>query len=1481
MSDPEVQRLEALQRYHILDTPAETAFDDLVQLAAQLCNTPIAAVCLLDAERVWFKARTGIATAEVPRTISFATHAVAQAGTLVVRDTLADDRFRAHPLVQDNPPVRFYAGHPLITPEGHAVGTLCVMDRVTRGLTGQQALALQRLSRQVLTQLEVRRHVADLEREIKKQQETEDTLRFTEAMFRGIYENATDGIFQTTPEGKFISANPMLAKIYGFATPEELITAFSDISRQLYVDPARREEFVALLREKEIIQDFESQVYNARHEIIWIAENARAVRDAEGKLRYYEGTIEDITERKRAELAVREAERRFRSIWERSADGMRLSDGEGILRAVNPAYCQIVGMSEAELVGQCYTVSYQPCEEVDRLHALYRDSYRSRNIPEHLERNVVFRTGRKAILELANSFVENDGQEPLVLSIFHDVTESRRAEERLRNSEGRFRSIWEESVDGMRLLDKNGDTRAVNPAFCRLVGLTETQLLGRPYTEHYDQGEDAQARLARFRKDYQDRKIAEHMERRITLRDGRTLHVELAISLVEVEGEDPLVLTVFRDLTGRKQIEAALRESEFLYHSLVDNLPQNMFRKDTAGRFTFVNQRLCQDIGKAREEILGKTDFDLFPADLAQKYQRDDQRILASRKSSETVEAHFAPERGKTYVQVVKTPLFDRDGQALGIQGIFWDVTERKRIEEELASERDLLRALLDNVPDRIYFKDTGSRFLACSLAMAKRLGLKDPTGVVGKTDFDFHAPELAREFFSDEQKILLTGTPIINKVERQQAMDGSEIWASVTKVPLRNRAGFITGIIGISRDITEMKRVERELQAARDLALQSTRLKSQFLAAMSHEIRTPMNGVVGMIELLLDTDLVPQQREFAETVHSSAYALLHIINDILDFSKIEAGKLTLETTDFDLRETVERSAELLAHRAQAKHLELVAWLAPDVMSLLRGDPVRVQQILVNLLGNAVKFTDHGEVVLRVLKEAETDTTVTVKFSVEDTGIGIAEEAQAKIFQAFTQADGSTTRKYGGTGLGLSISRQLVELMGGKLQVRSTLGTGSVFWFTVILEKQPGAAGRAAGTSRLAGARVLVVTENAHLRQAFTGLANHFGLSCAGVASGDEALHALRDAAASSTPFDAAILDLKLGGADGLTLAQSIKAEPDLAGTKLILLTPLGQRLDAEIMRLAGLSGSLLKPVRLARLEECLLRVLTHADQTLSIPSPAETAFLHRNQLPPGETRPLRILLVEDNTVNQRVALLQLKKLGYVPDTVMNGEQAVTAVQTKPYDAVLMDCHMPVMDGYTATRRIREWEEQNHRPRLRILAMTADAGRGDAEHCYAAGMDDFITKPVHLPELSAALDRVNSSANAAAAGSPESSTPSPTPGADATLDFSVLATLRDLSEPGQPDPVVELIDLFLEDAPDRLHAMQTSLDRRDAEALKIAAHSLKGSARNLGAKPLGRICAELEHQTAAADWDNALLTLKAIGQEFEKLRAILAAEKRR
>src|SRR5437667_3479488 len=407
---------------------------------------------------------------------------------------------------------------------------------------------------------------------------------------------------------------------------------------------------------------------------------------------------------------------------------------------------------------------------------------------------------------------------------------------------------------------------------------------------------------------------------------------------------------------------------------------------------------------------------------MASKYHRDDMRVMSSLENLDTIEAHRAPTGDKLFVHVIKTPLYDALWRLIGIQGIFWDVRQRKKIEEALAYERDLLRGLLDNIPDRIYFKDVESRFIRCSNSMALRLGLDDPKKIIGKSDFDFHPKEKAQEFYEDEQRIILTGQPLINKLEEQTALDGNPIWASVTKVPIYNQNGHVTGIIGISRDVTQLKQTEAALQQARDAALESVRVTSQFLANMSHAIRTPMNAITGMTGLLLDTKLSHEQREFVGTIRDSTFSLLDVVNEILDFSKIEAGKLRLEIIDFELRDAVESTVEMLAENAQKKGIELNCWVDQEAPNRLRGDPGRLRQVLANLLSNAIKFTERGEVLVRVRREMESETSVALKVAVSDTGVGIAPEVMPLIFQPFTQADGSTTRKYGGTGLGLTIS---------------------------------------------------------------------------------------------------------------------------------------------------------------------------------------------------------------------------------------------------------------------------------------------------------------------------------------------------------------------------------------------------------------------------------------------------------------------------
>ncbi|MDB6130824.1 MAG: Signal transduction histidine-protein kinase BarA, partial [Verrucomicrobiales bacterium] len=527
-----------------------------------------------------------------------------------------------------------------------------------------------------------------------------------------------------------------------------------------------------------------------------------------------------------------------------------------------------------------------------------------------------------------------------------------------------------------------------------------------------------------------------------------------------------------------------LQNSKAFYFSLVETIPQNIFRKDMQGRFTFCNKRFCRTIGLPPDKIIGFTDADLFPAEMSEKYRKDDAHVIETQLAFEAIEEHTRPDGSKAYMHVIKSPLYDATGRISGIQGIFWDETERKKMELALNHERDLLNALLQNVPDNIYFKDGQSRFLKVGKSLADYFNLKSPEEVCGKTDFDFFSEEHARPAFEDEQRIINSGIPIIGKTEKELRKDGTIKYVLTTKMPFRDLDGNIIGTFGLSKDITNLKETEAELGRARDSALESTRLKSEFLANMSHEIRTPMNGIIGMTGLLLETGLNREQQDFAETISSSADALLTIINDILDFSKIEAGKMTFENIDFDLRDVVESTLELLASKAQSKNLELACFVPPELPSMLKGDPGRLRQVLTNLVGNAVKFTDQGEIVVRVVEEKVFGAQSLIRFEVKDTGIGISEDARRKIFEPFTQADGSMTRKYGGTGLGLAISTKLVTLMGGSVGVDSIPGKGSTFWFTARLERlTTDISFIDKEKARIGGTKVLVVDDNATNRQ--------------------------------------------------------------------------------------------------------------------------------------------------------------------------------------------------------------------------------------------------------------------------------------------------------------------------------------------------------------------------------------------------------------
>ncbi len=815
---------------------------------------------------------------------------------------------------------------------------------------------------------------------------------------------------------------------------------------------------------------------------------------------------------------------------------------------------------------------------------------------------------------------------------------------------------------------------------------------------------------------------------------------------------------------------------------------------------------------------------------------------------------------------------------------------ERKRGEEALAKERDLLHALMDSIPDTIYFKDADSRFTKINKAQARVLGLSDTDEAIGRTDFDFFTPEHAREAYADEQQLMRSQEPLIGKVERIRLADGEFRWVSATKVPIKGDDGASIGLVGVSRDITGQKLIEAELEQARDAALESARLKSEFLANMSHEIRTPMNGVIGMTGILMDTPLNDEQRECAEAIRSSGEALLTIINDILDFSKIEAGKLQFETLDFDLRNAVEETTELLAEQAHARQIELATLVHDDVPVMLSGDPGRLRQVLTNLISNGVKFTERGEVFVHVTKVEETATYAVLRFSVRDTGVGITKETQRLLFQSFTQADGSTTRKYGGTGLGLAISKQLVQLMGGEIGVESEPGRGSTFWFTARLEKQAGRQ-QQAPTPRtdLCGLRVLVVDDNATNRKILLHQTASWNMAAGEAGDGPQALEMLSGAVAGGQPYDVVILDLQMPGMDGFELAHQIKADAALASVPLVMLTSFGQRGDAGTARMAGIAAYLTKPVRQSQLFDCLAIVMAESTDAATSSNTAPSKLVTRHtlketkmQTTQGEARPrprARILIAEDNPVNQRVAMRQVEKLGYQADAVANGLELLEALARIHYALVLTDCQMPEMDGYKVAAEIRRREgASGHMP---IIAMTANAMQGEREKCLAAGMDDYISKPIRQEDLAAMIEhwlhRAEALTNDRPTGEPEKPAGTDLTATTAEAGDGVKERLAALSKELGPQLVVELVDLFISDTGSRLAALRRTIEQDDPPALARQAHALRGSFSNMGADRMAELCAQLEEQGRGGLAQDTVVMLSELEEGFRLMQPLLKA----
>ncbi len=878
----------------------------------------------------------------------------------------------------------------------------------------------------------------------------------------------------------------------------------------------------------------------------------------------------------------------------------------------------------------------------------------------------------------------------------------------------------------------------------------------------------------------------------------------------------------------------------------------------------------------ARARLLGdRLDDAALPDFLDEVAPEDRERIrayatqrLTGKAMPDQYTAKLVARDGRLIPVEVRPAIIDYDGRP-AILVIQRDISERLHIEAQLRESEGRYRSLLEgSLQGLLIYADSVIQFTNPALALM--FGYDSTEALVGQEVYIIVAPEEI-ERMEGYRQARLRGEPAPSHYEFLGIQrDGTRIWIEclVSRVVWDGQSAVMATFL----DITERKRTETAMREAKEAAEAAAMAKSSFLAAMSHEIRTPMNGVIGMTSLLLDTPLDSTQRDFVETIRRSGDALLTIINDILDFSKIEAGKLELEVLEFDLRTAIEDILDLLAEQAASKGLEIGALVPPDLPTWLVGDAGRLRQVLTNLAGNAVKFTEHGEVVVQVSSVEQTADDVLLRFEVADTGIGIPLEAQSRLFQAFTQADVSTTRKYGGTGLGLAISRRLVELMGGAMGVESTPGEGSTFWFTVrvYIGLNPPVHTYSHPSQALCGVRVLCVDDNETNRRIFEMQLQAWGMEVDCVADGPTALGALERAHREGRPYQLALLDYHMPIMDGLALARAIKSHTDFALLPLVMVSLVGMREAQEAAVLEDMTY-MTKPVRQSQLYTCLVRVLMDAEAQTTPAASAPTSLMH--------TQPIdaRILLAEDNIINQKVAVRMLEKLGCRVDVVANGREAVAAIAIGTYDICFMDCQMPEMDGLEATDVIRAQEAQGDR-RLPIIAMTANAMVEDRIRCLEVGMDDYLSKPVREADLVSILRQWRPRQDGETDPTTQNATDTLVDEAEPlspTLDHELISTLRSMGDESHPDFFRDVIEAFFENTNGLLEVLGRAIQTAEMERVEHTAHTLKGSSDNVGAIGMAAICYDLQCLAKAEDVAGAMHCLAKLESEYARLRPAL------